>query len=100
VADVPDIAVQRFDVVAIRVEKVRGVVAVVVGAVAGRAVRLETRLDAGTMEVVDLFLLACREAQVGVLRRRPPVDDVEVREARPLLVLDKLRNAKWARTVS
>jgi hypothetical protein len=75
VADVHDVTVERLDVVAVGIEQVRRVVAGVVVAVPGLAVRAEACLDAGAVESVDVLLLARLEAEVEVLRRRPPVGD-------------------------
>jgi hypothetical protein len=92
VADVADVAVEGLDVVAVRVEQVRRVVARPVVAVPGLPVRAEARLDARAMEGVDLVFRARVEAEVQVLRRRPPVGDVEVREAGPVVAGRELRD--------
>jgi hypothetical protein len=46
------------------------------------------------MERVDLLLLARVEAEMEVLRRRPPFGDVQVREARPALAFRDARDAE------
>jgi len=56
VPDVADIAVQRFDVVAVRIEQIRGVVARGVLAISGRAVGAKSRVDSSSVELVDLRL--------------------------------------------
>src|SRR5919205_1232522 len=54
------------------------------------AVRAEAGLDAHAVEIVDLLARPREEAEVEVLRRRRPVGDVEVREARPVRALREL----------
>jgi hypothetical protein len=81
VADVADIAIEGFDVVAVRVEEVCRVVPRAVVPVAGLAVRAEPALDTRAVEPADLLLLPRVEAEVEVLRRRSAVGDVQVCEA-------------------
>lgn len=69
-ADVADVAIEGFDVVAVRVEEVCRVVPRAVVPVAGLAVRAEAALDTRAVERVDLLLLPRVEAEVKVLRRR------------------------------
>jgi hypothetical protein len=61
VADVSDVPVERLDVVAIGIEEERRVVAEAVRPIPGRAVGAEARVDAGTMERVDLSFEAARK---------------------------------------
>jgi hypothetical protein len=57
VADVADVAIEGFDVVAVGVEQVRRVVPRSVIPVAGFAVRAEATLDTRAVERVNLLLL-------------------------------------------
>jgi hypothetical protein len=97
VAGVTDVAIQGLDVIAVRIPEIGGVVARAVVAVARRAVRLEARFDSGTVEAVDLVLRLRVEAEMEVLRRRPPIDDVDVREASLAFALVELRNLERER---
>src|SRR5690348_10408375 len=86
VARVAHVAVERLDVVAVRVEEVGGVVTRSVVAQAGRAVRLEAGLDAGAVEGVDLRTRPRDEAEMKLTRRRLTVDHVHVRQVRLAVV--------------
>jgi hypothetical protein len=92
VTDVSHVAKEGFDVVPVRVEEIRGVVARGVVPVAGLTVRAKTGIDPGAMERVHVGALARVEADVEILRWRLPIDDVQVGEARPPLALLELRD--------
>ena len=63
---IADVAVERLDVVPVRIEQVRRVVADVAVAVAGRAARAEARRDAGRVERIDLVARLRPEADVQI----------------------------------
>src|SRR5439155_19820383 len=78
---IADVAVERLDVVVVRIEKERGVVAGGIRSVARRTVGAKSGLDASAVEGVDLLARGCDKAQVQPCRRRLPVDDVDPRKA-------------------
>jgi len=81
-ADVADVSVERFDVVAVRIEQVSRVVAGGIVAIAGRAVATKASLGPGVIEGINLIPAPGVEAQVEVPCRGTPINDVQVREAR------------------
>jgi len=64
VSRITDVAVERFDVVVVRIEKERGVVAGGIWSVARRTVGAKSGLDASAVEGVDLLARGCDKTQV------------------------------------
>src|SRR5439155_17007719 len=92
VAGIADVAVERLDVVAVRVEQIRGVVAGRVVAEPGSTVRYEAGIDTRAVEGVDGIPRARVKAEVQPPRRRRPCDDVDVREGGLAVTLVELRD--------